>query len=203
MLQLVEHARVAHLVFSSRPTLSDTDALVAVLVADQLLGFSRVFPPQFGGIPKLGPPLFDPQIHRMFGPTFDDHAVEAGVLQLRPPETAGLGLAKGPGQWRTSGHGVAGQPGDGCPGDDTGHEHELVLGAQRIGTRRQLLEQVIQRHGGAAHVPPIDELLGRFLGDRVASQVNSQYFSVVSAGHDLFSFWKMNQSTQCLGVCRT
>ena len=173
VFQFVDHAGIAHQVFSGRSDQGDPRPLFLELLPDHLLGRARFQPPDLLRRPDLRLAVVDPQVTRFFRSTRDDHGVKAGEFQFRTPETAGLRLAVSPCQRRLGRHGKADHTGNWNPGNHGGGKDQDIVGRQRIDSRLEFSQQIVRSQPPASQVGPVNDLV-RFLGlHRSRGQVHS------------------------------
>src|SRR5205807_4276890 len=96
-----------------------------------------------------------------------DDPVPAGALELGAPVAAGLRFAEGAGERRFRAHAVAAGAGHGGAGDDARREDQDVVGAERVGAPRHVLEQVVGDEAAATGVAA-EEGVARLLDPRAS-----------------------------------
>ena len=147
--------RKPDLLLSGRPHLENLDTRVVEFLFENPIDLVGRLAPQVRGVAQFGFALLDPEVDRLWGDAANDDAVEAGELEFRGPEAAGLAIADRAGERRLGDDGAATLPCDGCAGRPGEHEREGVLRPVRVGAGRGVLQEVVEAEGTATEVGPV------------------------------------------------
>ncbi len=166
-----------------RADLHHVEFLGAQLLPQGVLHFPRFLAPEVGGVTELRLAVLDPEVDWLRRSALHHDGVEPGGFHLGREISAGLRIADGAGFRGFGGDGEPALAGDRRSGDDTEGEDQDVLRPQWICSGRHSLQDVVERQGAAAHVPPV-ELLVRFFDRQFPfRQVYVQDLSVVPVWH--------------------
>ncbi len=117
---------------AGRPDGADLDAL-AVPLHQKVFQGRHPQAPEVAGIPQFGLAFVDEEIHRLGGDAAEEHAVEAGELEVRPEVAAAVGVAPAAGFRGLGDRDEARADDGGSPGEGPGQQAQHVLRSQGVG----------------------------------------------------------------------
>ena len=145
---------------AGRPRLGYLNLVVAEVALEDVVDLGRRLPPQVAGGPQLRHTVVQPQVSGFGGAAPDHDPGEAGEAQLGGEEAPGLAVADAVRERRASVDGDPALARDGRPRQEAVHERQHVVRIEAVGAGLPPLEDVVQPHGGAAEVLPVERLGG-------------------------------------------
>ena len=152
VLELVHERGEADAPLAGDARLEHAHALVAQLPLDALLDLARERAPVRGGVAELDAVVPDPEVDGRGGAAAHGDPVPARGAQLGAPPAAGLALAVAAGQRRLRRGRVTVRAREREPVDDARHQHQDVVGAERVHARRHVAQQQVRGERAPAQV---------------------------------------------------
>ena len=176
-VQVVDDAGIEHLVLARDADGRDVHHLVLMARLDPGVGVPDRLAPDLRGVAKLRLVVDQRQIDRRLRAALEDDHVPAGELHLGAEIAAGVRAGDRARERALGDHRIASSGGGAGAGQRAGGHDQLVVGAERVGLRVDLLDQILGRQPALSQIvlrPLHVEGLG-CAGAR--GQVDPQYFS--------------------------
>ena len=169
---IVHHACVETEIFSRRPDACYSEGSAAVLV-QFVRGLKHGFAPQMGGIPKLHFIVIYVKIYRGIADTLENDSVIAGVFELRPEVSAGIGCADGSCKG-SLGHYLIASAAAGCrSGQGSCHKDQFIVRSKGVNFWIHLVAEVLGSKTSGSHKVLCGFPVQRFLYDCLIFQIYS------------------------------
>ena len=159
-------------VLTGGPDLRDLRLRIADLLLEHAIRVGRHLAPQMPGGLELCLAVVQPEVDGLLGLPREDEGIGARRPHLGREEAAALAVADGAREGRARAGGHAALPRDGEAGQRAHGHDEDVVGSERIGARRDLLEEEICRERAPARVLSVYLLGERRLLDAALAEID-------------------------------